>query len=480
MPKIGEGTYGCVYYPKLDCKSGCNKAICKSDIISKVLLAFEADKEEHNNRIIDRIDPDNLFHYGSTSRHMCEIDRDEIPDCDAITNETITSLVNTYNDWLAIFNNKKFSKNQLYVYLLNVDDIIKTDKTRSICMDYNLNKNTLNRSLLTKIFTELYTEITNYMKVMLIYYPYGGLTIKKYLKRLAIIYSYIQKNDIAEFQVFIKSNKQLASFKILKTLKLRLKTDKMDKIIKADWSELGIKYVTTEYLSLLINYITVIYGALRINQAGYSHNDIKLLNILTHDGKITLIDYGLLKSYQEVIDKNGWIKYNRPYNWGLLSYIASDNFTYEGIEEFLILYGNTSNYKDTILNTDYQIYLQTARSVYKQILRDIPDRQAQIRYFMNQSDYWAVIKSLFEISNALPSNLASMLHEFLRDKMYYEPWRNINLEQLLHEYINLVQSMMKYFIQKNEITLDIYTSIAENVIKICDEIGMPFTHQKYI
>ena len=59
---IGEGTYGCVHKPSLECD---NKKINYRNKVSKLLSTKEADKEITEYKIIENIDHDNEFYLGN-------------------------------------------------------------------------------------------------------------------------------------------------------------------------------------------------------------------------------------------------------------------------------------------------------------------------------------------------------------------------------------------------------------------------------
>ncbi len=58
--KIGEGSYGCVYKPALSCKNG---QPIGDGYISKLLTKVEAIQEASVMNVIDKMDPDGIFHY---------------------------------------------------------------------------------------------------------------------------------------------------------------------------------------------------------------------------------------------------------------------------------------------------------------------------------------------------------------------------------------------------------------------------------
>ena len=93
---IGQGSYGCVYYPPLPCKNqaACTSKYCKTGV-SKLIESGEAEKEMKENVEIRKIDPDGKYHWAVEGK--CDLpDGFAIPDvekCDPYT---------SYNHYVSI------------------------------------------------------------------------------------------------------------------------------------------------------------------------------------------------------------------------------------------------------------------------------------------------------------------------------------------------------------------------------------------
>lgn len=75
---IGQGTFGCVYQPPLECKVKPPMDI-NPDSISKLMAKKDADKELKIGKIIDAIDPLERFHLNIT--HSCQVKKNPRDHC---------------------------------------------------------------------------------------------------------------------------------------------------------------------------------------------------------------------------------------------------------------------------------------------------------------------------------------------------------------------------------------------------------------
>ncbi len=90
--KIGEGGYGCIHRPQLDCKNAINKSLPSN--ISKLLKSRHAFEELGEFAKINKIDPNNKYHLQQPE--LCDIDRNQsnvsaIKTCD-IGKEVMSNL----------------------------------------------------------------------------------------------------------------------------------------------------------------------------------------------------------------------------------------------------------------------------------------------------------------------------------------------------------------------------------------------------
>jgi len=59
---IGQGTYGCVFYPAISCTEGCTPPRC-ANAVAKLMSREDAEEEAREMTVIDRIDRDGQFHW---------------------------------------------------------------------------------------------------------------------------------------------------------------------------------------------------------------------------------------------------------------------------------------------------------------------------------------------------------------------------------------------------------------------------------
>lgn len=88
---IGEGTYGCVHQPALNCKDKPNEP----NKVSKVMTKRDANEEMKEYLLIKKIDPQGNYHLGKPTK--CKVDHnshniDSIKDCKNISAETPEDL----------------------------------------------------------------------------------------------------------------------------------------------------------------------------------------------------------------------------------------------------------------------------------------------------------------------------------------------------------------------------------------------------
>jgi serine/threonine protein kinase len=115
--KIGEGTYGCVYYPPLKCKQQCNEDKCNVGV-SKLMKSNAAYDELNMFNLVSRLDQS----YVVTKPILCEVsDEEDISDC-AIEWETGDAAALLIYDHLGvdmIAYLKSFDIDDLAKFLLN-------------------------------------------------------------------------------------------------------------------------------------------------------------------------------------------------------------------------------------------------------------------------------------------------------------------------------------------------------------------------
>lgn len=449
---IGEGTYGCVYYPALSCAEGCDRIICTSDSVTKVLSNEEAIIEEENNKIMDRIDPENLFHYGNNQRHICNIDIsefDKISGCNPLK----PNIIN-YRDYLGIRVNLDTLRSELEKTERDMSEINKlTNKLGYKNIPLDELHNIIDED---QEYTDKKIELN---KPTLIYYPYGGQSLTNFLRELMEFAAYIE-SGISEHKVpkiYQKVSERLKKFN-------ERTPDIIDK-----YNYLN-NFLTAEIINILMGLSVIVYGANQIYLHDYCHGDIKSGNILINqEGHITLIDHGLLKKITDVIDKRGEHIYDSPYFWGYLSYLASNKFYEHGVELFINRCANEYYCMTTINNSDKRKFKDTVTPIYKDVLALFTTREEQIRYFMTYCDYNETVALLFYIYNTITLKIPikTYLQNFLRDKMNYNPAKNPDLSDLVVLYLNFVLSLIKCY---NKQGFNI--QISEQFQIICDKVGV--------
>lgn len=493
--EIGRGSYGCIYHPALKCNTECDRIICKSDSITKVLTNQEAVIEESKNTIMDGIDPENLFHYGSDQRYVCQINHDhpKISSCDPINLliETIKeknrdirrlNLISTLLDQEII--DKIEINYQLYVLQKKYE---KLETFKKLKLDEK-------KSLIHTVIQEIH-EMIKQEQPTLIYYPYGGITVMTYI-------SLIRKAINVIFRMNKKSNEEIlnrlndSAFNPIRYIINRL-TEKPEtsddrKIdideIKVDetydgrkiFQETLNKFLFRQYVTLLMNFTTVIYGITEIFKKGFCHHDIKNTNILIDKkDEIILIDHGFLVKMDDILEQGGDDFYQSPYNWGFLSYLGIKTFNPLKVKTFINSFINDDKLYETIHNNNADIFKEEARLLYKEILVKYPERKDQIRYFLIYTDYWEIIKTLYQIYTFIPRepeiflNLKTTLSDFLSDKMFYNPEKNPDLNTLLNMYVRYIISLTKYY-RAPTIGFEKQVNIpfTRQFIKICDKVGI--------
>lgn len=79
MPKVGKGTYGCVYKPSLKCKEK-KPPIFYENKVSKATYKANAINEVREQSKIDKIDDSFIYHLHPPE--MCEATEKGIKNCD--------------------------------------------------------------------------------------------------------------------------------------------------------------------------------------------------------------------------------------------------------------------------------------------------------------------------------------------------------------------------------------------------------------
>jgi serine/threonine protein kinase len=100
---IGEGSYGCVHEPSLECNASTRdgKIIDYTNLVSKLMTTSSASMEEDTYRVVSQIDPLNKFHLGNPSPFNCRIDnnivnRKSIKKCNIVNNTSTSKVIDDY------------------------------------------------------------------------------------------------------------------------------------------------------------------------------------------------------------------------------------------------------------------------------------------------------------------------------------------------------------------------------------------------
>jgi serine/threonine protein kinase len=97
---IGEGSYGCVHKPSLNCNTIPEPKFNYDNYVSKLMLNENAKKELKEFLIIDKIDNKNKFHLGNPILCNPKIDKDfkkDIKECSIIDSKKVIENTNDYS-----------------------------------------------------------------------------------------------------------------------------------------------------------------------------------------------------------------------------------------------------------------------------------------------------------------------------------------------------------------------------------------------